>query len=574
MTPGRVEALTKLSKNKGPEVRAALEVSRRALEGKFRHAPGLGWLAWDGRRWESHPMVINKVRRATADFADKVQKQWEKEKGDHLRAVVEGLAPRLDLKLDIAKSAVWLAIAQHKVDALIEKHGGEQKAMFFDLLHKADEAGDQAEIWLNLLSSASVSNLVKLSADNEGILTRYEEFDADPDVLNCENGVIDLRTGIRHDHDPALLITKIARGEYHPDARHEMWDKALDAVHPELKEWFQLRLGQSATGRTPGDDVLVVSKGGGENGKTTVFDAVKRTLGDYARLIPPKALMGSAGDHSTELMPFRGARLAVLEETPQEGHLDMQQVKRVTGSGEVTARLIAQDNVTFRETWSTFINTNYRPRVSGADNGTWRRLVSMPWPYTFVGPEKELKTEWHRLGDRRVRQVVADEPDRDPKVEAAILAWLVEGARRWYEAGMTMPRPHPKVILDSTAEWRASSDHALSFVQEMLVPAPEHFIHGADLRDELDTYLTGLGAKPWSAATAAERISEALRGAGHFEVEYKQGRVPRGWTKSIPKGGTLSKETDKIRAWWGVRFRTTQDDAEGMGISVVDGRSA
>ena len=45
-----------------------------------------------------------------------------------------------------------------------------------------------------------------------------DELDADPFLLNCPNGTLDLRTGELRGHDPADLLTKITRAAYHPDA--------------------------------------------------------------------------------------------------------------------------------------------------------------------------------------------------------------------------------------------------------------------------------------------------------------------------------------------------------------------
>ena len=55
-TPEPPKPLTLLNnKLKAAESRAADEVAPAAILGRFRYTPGLGWLRWDGIRWETGP---------------------------------------------------------------------------------------------------------------------------------------------------------------------------------------------------------------------------------------------------------------------------------------------------------------------------------------------------------------------------------------------------------------------------------------------------------------------------------------------------------------------------------------
>ena len=86
----------------------------------------------------------------------------------------------------------------------------------------------------------------------------------------------------------------------------------------EVADWLQVRFGQSITGYPTPDDVMTFLNGGGENGKTTMVDAIRESLGyDYAVTLPDRVLLANTGDHPTELMTLRGARLAFMEELPE-----------------------------------------------------------------------------------------------------------------------------------------------------------------------------------------------------------------------------------------------------------------
>src|SRR5690606_27922514 len=111
--------------------------------------------------------------------------------------------------------------------------------------------------------------------------------------------------------------------------------------------------------------------------------------------------------------------------------LDIQRLKRVVGSTRITARYIRENSVEFELTHSLFITTNYRPVVTQTDHGTWRRLALVRFPYTFTGTTSD-----HGLRAR---------VQRDQDVHAAALAWIVEGAKRWFAAGQITPPPPPTV---------------------------------------------------------------------------------------------------------------------------------
>ena len=135
------------------------------------------------------------------------------------------------------------------------------------------------------------------------------------------------------------MLTKVTMVDYVPGATHRDWQQALTAVPADAVDWLQIRFGQGLTGHPVPDDRLVVLKGSGANGKTTIVDAVREALGDdYAVTLPDRVLLARTGDHPTEMMDLRGARLALMEEFPELGHLNVKRLKDLHGTGEMTAR--------------------------------------------------------------------------------------------------------------------------------------------------------------------------------------------------------------------------------------------
>lgn len=379
--------------------------------------------------------------------------------------------------------------------------------------------------WTKLLSAGRLRAVTGLA---KAIVTVEDtEMDADPDLLNCANGVLDLRSGVLMDHDPAFFMTKCAGTEYRPGYRHADWDAALCALPPDVLPWYQDRVGQAATGYMTPDDQLIISHGDGANGKSTIATAVQTVLGTYAVLLSDRVLMASPDAHPTELMDLQGARYAVLEETPEARRLDVHRLKRTVGTETITARRIRQDDVTFQATHSLFVNTNFRPVVSETDHGTWRRLALIGFPYTFRKRAEDVVRDTDRLGDPTLR----DRCRTDPDVGVAVLSWIVEGARRWYGRGKTM-LPVPERVERDTLEWRADTDVILGFSRETLEFGAGERVSTRDLLTVFNRWLEGQGHRPWTEKTFSGRFAAHDLVKGHG-VEKRRVRAP-GAGKSAP----------------------------------------
>lgn len=401
----------------------------------------------------------------------------------------------------------------------------------------------QTKGWKVALSQGRLNAILGLAS---GIVLRDgADFDQQPDLLNCKNGVVELCTGELRPHDPALLFTKVAGADYVPGLIHGDWMKALAALPPEVADWMQIRVGQAATGHTPEDDIIPICQGSGKNGKSTLFTGVARALGDFYTLVSDRVLLANPGDHPTELMDLRGARFALIEETPEARKLDVQRMKKITGTAEITARRISQNPVTFTATHSLFVTSNHRPMVDQTDGGTWRRLALVRFPFTFRGQD----------ADPGLR----DRIKRNMNVRRAVLAWIVEGAKRWYANEQVIPS-QPQQVAEDTAEWRSGSDLVLGYWQDRLTPDPGSHVMATDLYNDFTEWLERRNQREWADRTFAERFEEHEQ-TQEADVEKKRVRGPRdGLSRRSP--GLITTVEDRYMAWLGLRFRTPADVQE------------
>jgi P4 family phage/plasmid primase-like protien len=392
-------------------------------------------------------------------------------------------------------------------------------------------------------------------------------MDADPDLINVQNGVVELETGNIHPHSADFLMTKIAGADYRNGHTHPAWDKALAAIPAEIRDWYQLRLGQAITGHMTPDDKLLVCQGGGENGKSTINITTGKAAGSYYLLASDRILLANPDQHPTELMDLKGVRYAVAEETPEARRLAVSRLKKTIGTPQITARKVHKDSVTFDATHSFFLSTNYRPMVDESDHGTWRRLGLVKFPYTFRKTQEEVITKMDKLGDSTLR----DRCKSDPGVLAAALTWMVNGAIRWYEADRVFPATPDQVEAD-TFTWRKEADQVLCYIDDRLIFDYDFHIPTMDLLDDVNSWLKARGHRTWSDKTLAARF-------GDHDVVTTHGvtadRARKSEFTSRPDGpdpydnGSHTfyfdepkqrKLPERYRAWMGVRFRCSNDD--------------
>jgi putative DNA primase/helicase len=376
------------------EPRTELGYARRfiAVYGdRVRHVPAWRrWLVWDGARW-THDVTGQTAR-------------WMKI-----------IARRLTL------DAAALVDGDQRRAALREAKRGE--------------------------SSAGVTGALTLASTEPELAVVHEDLDADPFLLNCRNGTLDLRTGQLRAHDPGDLLTKVAGAAYHPDGAGEAFDRFLVDVQPDpdMRAFLARLLGHALEGRQA-VHVLPIFWGDGANGKSTLIDAVVGTLGDYASPAAAGLLTARSFDpHPTETADLFGRRLAVLHETDAGRRLAEGTVKRLTGGDRIKARRMREDFWEFDPSHTFVMLTNHKPVVRGSDEGIWRRLKLVP--FSVVIPE--ARRDEH-LGAR-----LAGEAD-------AILAWLVAGYRDWQANGLG----EPQQVTDATAEYRNESDAIGRFIAE------------------------------------------------------------------------------------------------------------
>jgi putative DNA primase/helicase len=296
-------------------------------------------------------------------------------------------------------------------------------------------------------SAAGIRGALTLASTEKGVVVTPDDLDADPFLLNCTNGTLDLRTGELHDHNPADMLTKMTGAAYRPDAKGPEWRKFLTRVQPDpgMRAYLGRLLGHGLEGRVV-EHILQIHCGAGRNGKGTLIGAVDSALGDYADAADPDLLTARTFDaHPTSTADLCGLRLAILHETDKGRRLAEATVKRLTGGDRLKARRMREDFWSFAPSHTFAMLTNHKPVISGTDEAIWARLRVVPWDVVIPAEERDPG-----LADKLTLEL------------DAVLAFLVRGYQDWHSNGLS----DPAEVMAATEAYRAESDALGRFLDQ------------------------------------------------------------------------------------------------------------
>ncbi len=102
-------------------------------------------------------------------------------------------------------------------------------------------------------SDAKLASMINLAQSEPGIPVKPDDFDTNHWLFNCNNGTIDLRSGLLLPHRKEDLLTVLVPTDYDPTAKSDQWMQFLDRVtggNSDLVSYLQRAVGYSLTGDT------------------------------------------------------------------------------------------------------------------------------------------------------------------------------------------------------------------------------------------------------------------------------------------------------------------------------------
>lgn len=354
----------------------------------------------------------------------------------------------------------------------------------------------------------NVENAIWWLRSHEKIVTRPEDLDGDPWLLNLDNGTLNLKTMELQPHDPANLCTKIAPVAYDPDAKCPKFEETLAYFLPvETVRTFLLRhFGSCLTGIIT-HLKLPILIGQGRNGKSTIANAVAYVLGpDYtctmdANVLTQDEAKRPSSDRLYHLAALHGMRLVVVNELSEGCALRGDQLKNIVNKDKITARHPYGKVFNFIPSHKVALLTNHRPRLQSVEDGTMRRLALVPFNKQ-IEPEKDDKLFSEKL-----------------EAEAAgILNLLIQGCTSWKEQNCNAPVP-PEIAA-ATKDYQVEEDVIGRFIEACISENQGGFITGKTAYETFEAWCRQSGIEPASQTMFGKKFGTRFEKSKQGVVRY------------------------------------------------------
>ncbi len=455
-----------------------------------RYSPATDYIVYDGTCWqESKP----RSQAAMQQFTDAQLREAEKE---------------------IERTEEWMESSGAK--AVLDEFGSSAAMRLTDEQTAAIYAHQGALSYKKFVLQRRDSKyqVAALREARPMVEIDQRELDANAFLLNTPDYTVDLQKGMdgKQPHCAEDFITKctsVVPGEQGT----EIWREALKTffLGDEALETYVQQIAGLATIGHVFVEALIIAHGDGRNGKSTFWNVLSRVLGSYSGNISADALtVGCKRNVKPELAETKGKRLLIAAELEEGMRLNTSLIKQFCSTDEIFAEKKYKDPFAFTPSHTLVLYTNHLPKVGANDPGTWRRLIVVPFNAKIEGGG-DVKNFADYLYDH---------------AGPAILAWMIEGARRVIENGFRIVQPD--CVKAATARYRENSDWLSNFLFECC--------------DEGDTYQTASGDFYTAYRDYCARTGEYTRSTTDFYA-------------AIDLSGFTRKRTSKSRIICGVRLK-------------------
>lgn len=447
----------------------------RLFGGKVRYSPERKmWLIWSGRVWE-----------------------WDTG----------------DVKI--------LTLAKQVARSIYNEAAGEPDDKFRKVIIKHAQTAE---------GQSRLTAMVKSAESERGVAIKISDLDSNYWLLNVQNGTIDLKTGLLQPHNPDNLITELLPLDFDLAAVSEEWDRFLNTTFEndgDLIQYVQRAIGYSITG-DQSEQVFFFCFGSGANGKSTLLNACRLVMGNYASQIPSTSFMidkNKGGGPNEAIASLYGKRFVCSTELEDGQVLSVSLVKSMTGGEPIWCEHKFERGFNFQPTHKLWLSGNHEPTIKDTTDSIWRRVKKIPFN-AQIPEESRIKGYAEILAKNDA---------------SAILAWLVSGCVEWQKLGGLS---EPNAVLQAVNNYRDKQDLLHDFLSECCV------FQKSGVVDQKDLYAA---YKQWS-----EENDNIAMGKLKFRARI------------LEKNCQSDAGNKNIKIWRGIRLKTDQDNQVTPVTSVTD----
>jgi len=363
------------------------------------------------------------------------------------------------------------------------------------------------------LNVRNIKSAIEMAEDAMSISNH--QINGTLDMLKVPNGLVNLRTS-ELITDESFIQSKIETNQSSVPfdktkkaPKFQAFLMKITGGDEELIKYLQVFGGLCLTGETR-DQQFYILFGPGANGKGVFVYQLNHVLGEYATTIKTETIFeskhGKSGDGANpEMVKTVGKRAVFTSEGKKNAQLDQSSIKNFTGEDVISLRALYGNSFDTNPLFKLLIETNYLPCIREHDNGTWRRIVVIPFLQTI---EKSEMIKGYK-------QALFEEE------KEGILAFFVEGARLYYENNGLPPC---QIVEEYTASYRQNSDPIRSFMEKVTVKCPPEQYQKVAADDLYNYY------KCHCDEESITPVNQKVFGTALKELEYDKKRITTGMT--------------------------------------------
>lgn len=408
------------------DVGQAIVLSREYMD-RLRFSPATDYIVFNGSFWEeSQPNAQGIAQELTA-------RQLEEAETEIQRCMKE-----------MSENGAW---------AMLAAMGAKKAAAAFsEAQRRSFEKYERAENYRKYAIKRRDTKYISAALKEARPMIQIEQrvLDADEFLLNLPSGTCDLRTGAVREHNAQDYITKQTAVDPSGDGM-DVWEDALQTFFQgdtDLIRYVQEIVGLAAIGKVY-IEALVIAYGEGRNGKSTFWNTIARVLGTYSGNMSADTLtVGCKRNVKPELAEAKGKRMIIAAELEEGMRLNTSNVKQLCSTDEIYAEKKYKAPFSYVPTHTLVLYTNHLPRVGAIDQGTWRRLIVIPFNAKIEG-----KADIKNYSDFLFKMA-----------GGAVLQWIIEGSKRVIASDYKIVQP--KVVQDAIQKYKENNDWLAHFLDD------------------------------------------------------------------------------------------------------------
>lgn len=198
-------------------------------------------------------------------------------------------------------------------------------------------------------------------------------------IINFNNGMFNPENGEFKAHDPSVFVTHCLPVDYNPKETSPTWDSMMATLTGNrthlisvLEEFF----GYCILGGPYDHSEILVLKGGGANGKSTVLNIVRKIIGNEN--CSAVSLAEIPGNRFLTIS-MKDSLVNFSEEEPKKVFKDTGMLKRLSGKSPIKAEQKGKPVHMFENRAKLVMSYNEMPELCDFSDGIKRRLLIVPF---------------------------------------------------------------------------------------------------------------------------------------------------------------------------------------------------